>query len=97
MNPGSGEAVKVSNEELFDIHVSRATQIIKSAADNKADCLVLGAFGCGAFCNDPDVVARAYKEVLKTYRYYFEEIVFAVYCSPRDRSNYDAFRKVISE
>lgn len=95
MNPGSGSAIKVSDRELFDIHTSRATQIIKSAVANKVDCLVLGAFGCGAFCNNPAVVARAYKEALKTYCRYFEEIVFAVYCSPKDSSNYNTFREVI--
>ena len=95
MNPGSGDAIKVSDRELLKIHKSRATQIIKSAIANKADCIVLGAFGCGAFCNDPAIVASAYKEVLKTYRDYFDEIVFAVYCSPKDNSNFDAFREAL--
>ena len=31
------------------------------AASKGTDILVLGAFGCGAFQNNPEVVARAYK------------------------------------
>lgn len=35
------------------------------AAANETDILVLGAFGCGAFCNDPISVANAYADALK--------------------------------
>lgn len=97
MNPGSGAAVKVSDRELLDIHKSRAGKILRAAAANGADCLVLGAFGCGAFCNNPKVVARAYKEVLPDYAEYFTEIVFAVYCSPRDSRNYEVFRGMLGK
>lgn len=96
MNPGSGAAVKVSDRELLEIHKIRAEKIIRAAIANKADCLVLGAFGCGAFCNSPQIVARAYQEVLQKYRNYFDEVVFAVYCSARDSANYDTFSRVMS-
>lgn len=95
MNPGSGNAVKVSGAELLEIHRTRAEKILRAAVANNAECLVLGAFGCGAFRNSPQIVARAYKEVLEKYRGYFEEVVFAVYCSPRDSGNYDTFSRVM--
>jgi uncharacterized protein (TIGR02452 family) len=44
------------------------------------DSIVLGAFGCGAFANPPEDVAKLFKEVLEEpeYRDKFEKIVFAV-------------------
>lgn len=37
------------------------------AANKGADILVLGAFGCGTFQNDPAVVAKAYKIALEEF------------------------------
>ena len=56
---------------------------------------MLGAFGCGAFENDPDVVARAYKTALQEFPKVFMTIEFAVYCTPWDRKNYDIFKRVL--
>lgn len=95
MNPGSGNAVKVGDRELLEIHKSRAEKIFRAAAANGADILVLGAFGCGAFCNKPEVVARAYKEVLRDYAECFDEVMFAVYCSPGDSKNYEVFSRIL--
>lgn len=95
MNPGRGSAVKVSDEELYELHKSRGEKILLAAAENGANLLVLGAFGCGAFCNNPEVVAQAYKDVLKNYAGYFDEVVFAVYCTARSKENYEVFRRVL--
>lgn len=96
MNPGNGESVKVSDRELLELHKSRGEKILRAAAKNGANLLVLGAFGCGAFCNNPEVVAKAYKEVLCEYAGYFDEVVFAVYCTQRGSKNYDAFLAELS-
>ena len=56
------------------------------------DCLVLGAFGCGAFENDPNVVAHAYAAAIEAYRSRFEVIEFAIYCSDWEAENYTAFK-----
>lgn len=96
MNPGRGNAVKVTPSELLAIHKKRGAHIIDIAAANGVDVLVLGAFGCGAFKNDPQIVARAYKEILADKARLFDEVVFAVYCSPKDTGNYDTFKRVLS-
>ena len=59
------------------------------------DALVLGAFGCGAFQNDPAVVAEAYKAVIGDYKSYFHYIEFAIYCGPRETENYEVFSEVL--
>ena len=66
------------------------------AAANGADILILGAFGCGAFANDPLVVARAYKAVMRENKGYFDEVEFAIYCRPGETMNYEAFKKTLS-
>jgi len=97
MNPGSGEPVKVTKEELLKLHKSRGIQILSTAAENGVDILILGAFGCGAFKNDPAVVAKAYKEILPRFSGFFRKVHFAVYCPPKDMTNYLVFSEVLNQ
>ena len=94
-NPSDGEHVDVTPEELLAIHEKRGRLILESAAANGAEVLILGAFGCGAFKNDPAVVAQAYANILPEYLHYFRTVEFAVYCRPNDDSNYHAFKEII--
>ena len=94
-NPEYGRAVTISDADLYELHLKRAKHIMHIAATNGAEALVLGAFGCGAFANDPKVVAEAYRDALSDYRQYFRLIEFAVYCRPSETANYDAFREMI--
>lgn len=57
--------------------------------------MILGAFGCGAFKNKTEIVARAYKNVIADYLQAFKTIEFAVYCTPKDDSNYRAFERIM--
>ena len=59
------------------------------------EVIILGAFGCGAFKNKADIVALAAKNEIKDYLKAFKVIEFAVYCSPRDDTNYKTFQRVI--
>lgn len=88
---------RMNNAELFGYHVKRAIHMLTVAAARKADILVLGAFGCGAFKNAPSVVARAYRIALSEFPKVFDEIEFAVYCKPGEETNYDAFNKVFAD
>lgn len=96
MNPNSGsKAVTIKPTELLELHKKRMCRILDIARANGAEVIILGAFGCGAFKNPPDVVARAMKEIVKKYLYSFETIEFAVYCPPRDTKNYDVFNRTL--
>ena len=71
--------------------------ILEVAAANDVDILVLGAFGCGAFCNPPEVVARVFRRITAEYRHCFETIEYAVYHTEREMANYQAFRLAFQE
>ena len=96
-NSGEGEVVRISDADLLDLHLSRARKILATAAVNEAEVVILGAFGCGAFHNPPEVVAAAYKTVLNEFHGYFDTIEFAVYCRPGDSRNYEVFKKTFEK
>ncbi len=87
----------ISKDELFSIHEKRAKMILTSAILNGDSVIVLGAFGCGAFKNDPFTVAKAYRRVLDELGGYFKHIEFAVFCAGDETLNYDAFRKTFNK
>ena len=96
-NHENGEGVKVSNEELQKLHESRALKILSCAAFHMNDTVILGAFGCGAFKNPPEIVASAYKKVIdENFTHTFKHIEFAVYCG-RDDTNYQVFKSVFED
>ena len=87
--------VRISNEELKALHIKRMRRILSIAASRGNDVVILGAYGCGAFKNPPEVVAQAMKQVVEEFKHYFMTIEFAVYCSPRDEQNYLTFKRVL--
>lgn len=93
--PLTGGGTYMNHAELFGYHVKRAIHMLTCAAAKGADILVLGAFGCGAFRNDPEVVARAYKTALLEFPKVFQKIEFAVYCPPGGSRNHDVFKTVL--
>ena len=94
-NPETGKLVRIEPQKLYDLHLSRAKHILHIAAANGVEIIVLGAFGCGAFQNDPNIVAKAYRDALKEYAKRFDVIEFAIYCRDYESKNYDEFKKAL--
>lgn len=88
--------ITLSDQELYNIHFQRITHMLTVAGHENVDVLVLGAFGCGAFHNDPNIVSKAFHDAIAKFPHVFEYICFAVYCSDRDKVNYEAFMKTFS-
>ena len=79
---------------LYDMFYKRIRQIAGAAAENGADILVFGAFGCGAFDNPPKIVSQAFYDVIVRDGLwkYFEKTVFAVKTDMKRPSlNYTVF------
>ena len=95
-NPSDGDkAPDITPEDLLALHEKRGRQILSAAVANGAQVIILGAFGCGAFKNDPAVVAQAYANILPDYLHYFRTIECAVYCRPRSPQNFEAFNQAL--
>lgn len=94
-NTGDTIKVQISDNELLALHEKRARKIFSSAIANGVEILILGAFGCGAFQNDPHIVAQAYKNVLPDFVHYFHTIEFAIFCNAKNIENYQVFSSII--
>ncbi len=92
LNPSASRTDGVPLTRIYDIHRQRALHLLTVAAAEGVDCLVLGAFGCGAFRNDPYLVANAWREPIERLRGHFDLIEFAVFHMPYETENYEAFR-----
>lgn len=58
--------------------------------------LILGALGCGAFKNPPNLVYEIFKEVIHEYGMYFDYIGFAILTTnDKDNINYEIFQQLI--
>jgi uncharacterized protein (TIGR02452 family) len=65
--------------EVDRVMTARITRALAICAAEGHSNLVLGAWGCGVFGNDPEVVARAFGlELEGAFAGVFEEVIFAV-------------------
>lgn len=77
--------------------VKRCEFVLKIADANYTDILILGAFGCGVFGQDPKEVAHIFKYFLSNHgydhQYHFTKVIFAI---PKGfhKENYEAFKSI---
>lgn len=69
---------------------SRIRFVLDVAAAQKVDTLVLGAFGCGVFGQNPTEVAEIMRDLAEKYP--FAEVIFAI--PDPNHENYVSFAKV---
>jgi uncharacterized protein (TIGR02452 family) len=73
---------------------SRVAKVLAVAAAHGHDTLVLGAWGCGVFGNDPAEVAELFREALAgPFRGLFAHVVFAIVDWSDDRYFLGPFRR----
>jgi len=70
------EAIKVARRH-------RMARVLALCAAENFDALVLGAWGCGVFGNDPAEVAQEFRDLLRSsFRNVFPRVVFAIIDEP---------------
>ena len=93
------KAYKVEYEKLKEINYNKIKAIIECAVENNIDNLILGAFGCGVFANDPKLVSKTFKKILidENYYKYFENVHFAIFTTLNEKKNLDEFTKTFEK
>ncbi|MGW1884696.1 TIGR02452 family protein [Streptomyces sp. NPDC001970] len=100
--PNAGVILSRTPEEADRIPAalaSRAERVLETAAATGYRRLVLGAWGCGVFRNDPAKVAGAFRALLRDggrFSGHFDEIVFAVLDRTPAQSTLAAFRSTLA-
>ena len=93
----NGAAQRVPQEMIDTAMKSRLKKMFAVSSYYGYKHLVLGAWGCGAFGNDPRTVAEYFRELLfdEGYRYLFDTIIFAIF-DRGEKVNFNVFREVFS-
>lgn len=94
--PSERKNMFYKSEEYTEILRRRIFSVLDAAEHFGHKNLVLGAFGCGAFANDPVLVAGLFRECLTFYE--FEHVHFAVLPSGvSGRRNLEVFQEVFQK
>ena len=101
-------ASRMESEELPDLENilrNRIYGMIRTAVEEGYTRLVLGAWGCGNFGNDPDLVAKIFQQIIMEcndsdgtyFANFFEEIVMAVFDGSVEQMRYQSFAHFFPE
>ena len=94
VNAGHARRSGVDEATIRQTLCARADRVLALAARQGHDGLVLGAWGCGVFQNEPEVVAEIFKHLLGTiYRGAFKHVAFAL----RHDANRPAFESAVQQ
>ncbi len=94
--PNAGETLRrdaALRPRIREVLGARARRVLQVAAHQGHRTLVLGAWGCGVFRNDPREVAEAFSQALEALPGAFTRVVFAVYERSGEGPNLSAFRE----
>jgi uncharacterized protein (TIGR02452 family) len=75
---------------------ARSRRVLEVAAAHGHRRLVLGAWGCGVFRNDPGTVAAVFAAEIARAAGWFDHVTFAVLDHQRDTPNYTAFARALT-
>lgn len=92
--PNRRRQIATSSDENFISLKSRIEFVLDIAQEQKVETLILGAFGCGVFAQNPTDVAAIFKNSLKTH--HFDKVVFAI-MPDKENTNFKVFAEVFKE
>lgn len=86
----------VDYRELTRILVNRIYHTLRAFKASNCESIILGAFGCGVFGNDPAKVAKIFHLLLDSdeFKNCFKRVIFSVYETPSSSTgNFKAFNR----
>jgi uncharacterized protein (TIGR02452 family) len=94
------DVYKISNQDNYEADIlDRMFYMINSAAIGGCDNIILGAWGCGVFKNDPKLISELFKETLYGSEIYkhFKNVVFAIINDSNSvGNNYQIFKETFN-
>lgn len=101
VNAGAVRTNEPSNvQAIRSTMETRIRSVLAVARQNDHNAIVLGAWGCGVFGNDPTDIAHWFAEALlddSRFAGAFDRIVFGVLDFADDTPTYEPFRSVFAE
>jgi uncharacterized protein (TIGR02452 family) len=97
--PNAGAVSRNEPDRVFEIEPTlrrRATQVLHAAVDTGVEHIVLGAWGCGVFRNDPHLVAKTFDMLVQpggSYATQFKQVIFAVFDPTMSGANFQASKQ----
>ena len=84
----NGSALLVPKKKIAETMLGRIRIMLRIAVKHGYKNIVLGAWGCGAFGNNPNDASEYFKTVIIDEKsgLYFDEICFAVYGKPNSKN-----------
>jgi len=81
----------IDEDLLYNTLYNRALKILQIAYLHGHRTIILGAWGCGAFGNSPELVANVFLDSLAAFPV-FDHVCFAVYDTKEGTPTYTAFK-----
>ncbi|MDZ7720577.1 MAG: TIGR02452 family protein [Balneolaceae bacterium] len=101
--PNAGAVEQNEPENISKIEYvlrERSSKILALAAHHGCDALVLGAWGCGVFQNDPETVAKIFRNHIGqtgAFHNCFQKVLFSVLDSSEDKSTIRPFHEMFGK
>ena len=91
--PNLNNGMAMPTAELNELWRERIARVFDVSLAHDHDALILGAWGCGAFKNDANLVADAFADVARDYDGQFALLSFAVLDVGGTQGNFEPFRE----
>ena len=100
--PNAGAAATNRPQELAkipEVFDRRCEYVLALAASQGYKNLVLGAWGCGVFRNDPEIVAKGFAAHLRGGSWFgrFDHVVFSVLDSSASQDTFSPFQRAVTK
>ena len=100
--PNAGAILRNRPKDLDlipEVFYARTTKLLSLAAYHNCDTLILGAWGCGVFRNQPSLVATMFADLLLANGPFwgrFKKVIFSVLDSSKNKGTFMEFEKCLA-
>jgi uncharacterized protein (TIGR02452 family) len=101
--PNAGAIAKNQPQDFGKIPealYTRGAKLLSLAVHHQCDALILGAWGCGVFRNQPSLVAQMFADLLlPSGQFYgrFKSVIFSIFANSQESENLTEFNKRFAE